>query len=148
LKDGDIDGDGYSNDIDLFPNDPDDWNDTDGDGIGDNSDDYPYDPDSYEDGDPVWTPDGYLYPYKGQDIWVEVSEIHGRIDYFSWNLTASEPIDIHVMNPNQQTHFADQEIGSIGRFEIDMIGTWQIVFVYTNFNPPRSQVVGECHVIH
>jgi hypothetical protein len=37
----DSDGDGYSDRIDVFPDDPEEWFDTDGDGIGDNSDPYP-----------------------------------------------------------------------------------------------------------
>jgi hypothetical protein len=37
--DPDIDGDGYNNTVDIFPEDPGEWNDTDGDGTGDNSDD-------------------------------------------------------------------------------------------------------------
>ena len=34
----DTDGDGYSDQNDAFPNDPNEWEDTDGDGVGDNSD--------------------------------------------------------------------------------------------------------------
>jgi hypothetical protein len=34
----DTDGDGFNDDVDLFPLDPDDWDDADGDGIGDNAD--------------------------------------------------------------------------------------------------------------
>ncbi|MFW3145425.1 MAG: hypothetical protein ACMUIE_01270 [Thermoplasmatota archaeon] len=130
------DDDGIESNDDEFPRDPNECTDTDGDGVEDCSDDYPNDPDSYKDGDPIWMLDGYFYPYVSQDVWVEISEIHGRIDYFSWNLTTSEPLDIHVMNPDQQSHFADQDIGPIGRFEIDMVGTWQIVFAYTRCIPP------------
>ena len=36
--DADIDGDGYDNDVDLFPLDPTEWADFDGDGVGDNAD--------------------------------------------------------------------------------------------------------------
>ncbi|HRF28912.1 MAG TPA: hypothetical protein PL051_04755 [Candidatus Saccharibacteria bacterium] len=34
----DTDGDGYTDDVDAFPNDPTEWADTDGDGVGDNTD--------------------------------------------------------------------------------------------------------------
>ena len=34
----DSDGDGYDDDIDIFPNDPTEWYDTDRDGIGNNAD--------------------------------------------------------------------------------------------------------------
>ena len=37
--DRDSDDDGYSDDVDAFPNDPTEWADQDGDGVGDNSDD-------------------------------------------------------------------------------------------------------------
>lgn len=37
-EDGDIDNDGYPNEVDLFPLDATEWSDLDGDGVGDNSD--------------------------------------------------------------------------------------------------------------
>ena len=37
----DRDGDGYPDDVDAFPDDPNEWQDSDGDGTGDNSDPYP-----------------------------------------------------------------------------------------------------------
>ena len=40
----DSDGDGYTDDIDVFPTDPTEWYDYDGDGVGDNSDYNMYDP--------------------------------------------------------------------------------------------------------
>ena len=56
----DSDGDGYGDNIsgnnpDIFPNDPNEWNDTDGDDIGDNSDVFPLDPTQWIDTDS----DGY-----------------------------------------------------------------------------------------
>jgi len=39
----DSDGDGFSNQDDVFPEDPDEWFDSDGDGIGDNGDAFPFD---------------------------------------------------------------------------------------------------------
>jgi uncharacterized repeat protein (TIGR03806 family) len=45
----DSDGDGVSNEQDLFPSDPKDWKDGDGDGFGDNADLYPYDPLDWKD---------------------------------------------------------------------------------------------------
>ena len=43
IQNDDSDGDGYPDDIDDFPYDPDEWYDSDSDGIGDNTDPYPYD---------------------------------------------------------------------------------------------------------
>lgn len=40
---GDLDGDGYSDIEDAFPNDPNEWLDSDSDGMGDNSDAFPND---------------------------------------------------------------------------------------------------------
>jgi hypothetical protein len=40
----DSDGDGYPDDIDAFPDDPNEWKDSDGDGVGDNADEFPFDP--------------------------------------------------------------------------------------------------------
>ena len=52
----DSDGDGYNDNIDEFPNNPDEWKDSDKDGTGDNSDDFPNDEcatnDMDEDGKP------------------------------------------------------------------------------------------------
>ena len=39
----DTDGDGYNDDVDVFPNDKTEWIDTDNDGVGDNSDGFPND---------------------------------------------------------------------------------------------------------
>jgi len=39
--DNDSDGDGYNDDIDVFPDDSTEWLDTDNDGLGDNSDGFP-----------------------------------------------------------------------------------------------------------
>jgi parallel beta-helix repeat protein len=47
----DYDGDGYSDEIDLFPFNSTEWTDTDGDRIGDNTDVFPYDPKEWKDRD-------------------------------------------------------------------------------------------------
>jgi hypothetical protein len=54
VKAPDTDGDGHSDPVDAFPDDPGEWEDTDGDGIGDNAEKYngtnPLDPDTDGDG--------------------------------------------------------------------------------------------------
>jgi len=47
----DTDGDGYNDEVDVFPNDDTEWMDSDGDGIGDNSDAFPNDSTEYLDTD-------------------------------------------------------------------------------------------------
>jgi hypothetical protein len=47
----DSDNDGYSNGVDVFPNDPNEWADSDGDGVGDNGDAFPSDPAEWADSD-------------------------------------------------------------------------------------------------
>ena len=47
----DTDGDGYNNDVDLFPDDSTEWEDTDNDGYGDNSDAFPADASEHLDSD-------------------------------------------------------------------------------------------------
>lgn len=42
--DNDSDGDGYANDVDVFPDDPFEWKDSDNDGVGDNGDEFPNNP--------------------------------------------------------------------------------------------------------
>ena len=55
----DRDGDGFSDDIDLFPDNPNEWSDYDGDGIGDNSDTSPF-------GDDVSNDDNTGSPSSGE----------------------------------------------------------------------------------
>lgn len=47
----DWDGDGRKNNDDLFPRDPDEWDDSDDDGVGDNEDAFPHDADETSDSD-------------------------------------------------------------------------------------------------
>jgi hypothetical protein len=47
----DSDGDEIPDDLDMFPDDPNEWSDMDGDGIGDNSDAFLLDPNEWEDSD-------------------------------------------------------------------------------------------------
>jgi len=47
----DSDGDGYNDDIDVFPNDVSEWIDSDNDGYGDNSDEFPIDASEHIDSD-------------------------------------------------------------------------------------------------
>ena len=47
----DIDGDGVSDDLDAFPNDPNEYVDSDGDGVGDRGDAFPFDYDETQDSD-------------------------------------------------------------------------------------------------
>lgn len=47
----DSDGDEIPDDLDMFPDDPNEWFDLDGDGVGDNSDAFPFDPNEWEDSD-------------------------------------------------------------------------------------------------
>ena len=51
----DSDGDGVEDDLDAFPDDPDETHDDDGDGVGNNTDEFPQDPDEQfdKDGDGV-----------------------------------------------------------------------------------------------
>jgi len=51
MMDADYDGDGYPNNEDEFPWDPDEWEDTDDDGVGDNGDEFPNDANETKDTD-------------------------------------------------------------------------------------------------
>ena len=53
----DSDGDGYNDNIDKFPNNPNEWKDSDNDGTGDNSDDFPNDECATNDMDDDGKPD-------------------------------------------------------------------------------------------
>ena len=50
-KPQDTDGDGYNDDVDMFPTDSTEWVDSDGDGVGDNADMFPTDPTEHLDSD-------------------------------------------------------------------------------------------------
>jgi preprotein translocase subunit SecG len=64
---GDSDGDGYSDDVDKFPNDPEEWEDNDGDDIGDNAD-----PDDDNDGMPDdWENENTLDPNDPEDAKID-----------------------------------------------------------------------------
>ncbi len=47
----DSDGDGYNDDVDVFPNDSSEWLDSDNDGVGDNKDEFPNDSTESQDSD-------------------------------------------------------------------------------------------------
>ncbi|MFW3146515.1 MAG: FG-GAP repeat domain-containing protein [Thermoplasmatota archaeon] len=69
----DIDGDGYLNSIDRFPNDPSEWSDSDNDGVGDNTDLFPYDPQWSTDVDSDGIPDeaeepDYKYDPENREV--------------------------------------------------------------------------------
>jgi uncharacterized repeat protein (TIGR01451 family) len=49
--DADDDGDGFPDETDAFPFDPNEWADSDGDGVGDNGDAFPLDPSEWADSD-------------------------------------------------------------------------------------------------
>ena len=59
----DTDGDGYNDDVDAFPDDPNEWKDSDNDGVGDNSDKFKYDSTQWTDRDG----DGYGDNPNGND---------------------------------------------------------------------------------
>jgi len=93
----DTDGDGYSDDIDAFPDDPTEWKDSDGDGVGDNKDAFPFDPSEWtdNDGDGVGDNadidddnDGYVdtedfLPYQDAKIKIELIAFK-VLDYVDW----------------------------------------------------------------
>jgi hypothetical protein len=95
-EDKDIDGDGYNDDVDAFPNDISEWLDSDNDSVGDNSDDFPHDDKYYEKAE--WS--NYAYT---EDLHMELGGNRGRdsSDYLSsdWtyviiNWTVIEPTDL------------------------------------------------------
>ncbi|UCE37358.1 MAG: zinc ribbon domain-containing protein [Thermoplasmata archaeon] len=72
----DRDGDGYNNDIDAFPDDPNEWEDTDGDGIGNNAD-TDDDNDGFSDSEDI-------FPLKDVGIQIKLTgfEIVDPIDFW------------------------------------------------------------------
>nr|AIF13439.1 RCC1 domain-containing protein [uncultured marine group II/III euryarchaeote KM3_62_D04] len=87
----DTDGDTICDDLDVFPNDPDEWDDTDGDGVGDNGDDFPDDANETTDtdgdgigdnGDPDADDDGWSNTEEGLCLtdWLDNTSVPGDID--------------------------------------------------------------------
>lgn len=116
----DTDGDGYNDDVDMFPNNIDEWEDTDEDGYGDNNDVFPYDPlehiDSDNDGvgnnadafpyDHTETKDSDgdgvgnnadFYP-NDPERWEE--EVYDWVEKHSYNLGNEEPLIIEEDEQN------------------------------------------------
>jgi len=87
----DTDGDTVCDDLDVFPNNPDEWDDTDGDGVGDNGDDFPDDANETTDtdgdgigdnGDPDADDDGWSNTEEGLCLtdWLDNTSVPGDID--------------------------------------------------------------------
>lgn len=107
----DADNDGYEDDIDKFPQDPNEWNDTDNDGYGDNSDAFPNDQSEWEDTDN----DGYgdntdQFPYDGElhlrikiaDAYTESIPDANWGGNVQWNTTSADKyISIISRNPEK-----------------------------------------------
>jgi hypothetical protein len=100
----DTDGDGYKDEVDEFPNDPEEWIDSDGDGVGDNADALPFDKNETSDFDGDGIGDNAdldddndgaldtddLYPLKNAKIKISFHE------FISWDLKADFNFDIRV----------------------------------------------------
>ena len=76
--------DGYGDNSDAFPNNPNEWVDSDGDGVGDNSDLYPYDPTKGADTDGDGTDDSVTHSERPQKtpiltvMALETTAMHSR----------------------------------------------------------------------
>jgi len=84
VTEADTDGDGYSDKVDAFPNDPTEWKDSDSDGHGDNSDAFPNNSTEWKDTDG----DGYG---DNSDKFPDDSNLHYFIRIFDSNIVESDP---------------------------------------------------------
>jgi hypothetical protein len=83
----DSDGDGYSDENDAFPNNPNEWFDTDFDGVGDNSDVFPNDTSEWMDSDGDGVGDnGDAFPYDANETMDSDNDGYGdNADMFPFN---------------------------------------------------------------
>ena len=85
----DRDNDTYCDPVDLFPDDPNEWEDTDGDGVGDNGDVFPSDPSEWNDTDGDGIGDN-ADPDADNDGWFDYEETNCNSD---WLNSSSVPND-------------------------------------------------------
>jgi len=88
----DTDGDGYSDALDAFPDDSNEWEDSDGDGVGDNTDAFPHDANETRDTDGDGIGDNMdafpLDPTEWQDS--DADGVGDNADYFPYDATRWE----------------------------------------------------------
>jgi len=87
----DTDGDGYNNDVDLFPDDSTEWEDTDNDGYGDNSDAFPADASEHLDSDGDGVGDNADFYPTDPERWEE--EVYDWVEKYSYNLGDDNPLE-------------------------------------------------------
>ncbi|MDG0867181.1 DUF642 domain-containing protein [SAR202 cluster bacterium JH702] len=95
----DTDGDGYSDDVDVFPTDGTEWADFDGDGVGDNADAFPHDPNEDTDTD-------------GDGIGDNADPGPDALGRTGWEMFGPNPIVSPV--PNYGTHGDDRYYNHVG----------------------------------
>lgn len=127
-EDPDMDNDGYLNEVDAFPRNPNEWVDSDGDGVGDNSDWAPLDPTEQADrdgdgignnADPDDDNDGY------PDLWDRLPSVNTEgfdsdLDNIGNN---ADPDDDNDGVPD----FWDDLSWKLGAFDIDHDGESELV---------------------
>ena len=118
----DRDSDGYSDESDQFPDDPNDWNDADGDGYGDNSDAFPDDSEEWLDTDMDGFGDnGDAFPLDASE-WLD-SDFDGcgdNSDDFPFDSTECIDSDLDGVGdnsdpwPNNPLEWADSDYDGVG----------------------------------
>jgi len=87
----DTDGDGYDDEVDMFPNNPDEWDDTDNDGYGDNGDAFPTDPTEHLDSDGDGVGDNADFYPTDPERWEE--EVYDWDEKYSYDFGDDNPLE-------------------------------------------------------
>jgi hypothetical protein len=126
----DSDGDGYTDDVDAFPTNPNEWQDTDGDGVGDNSDVAPSDPNRSENIAPVVTqliPDQTIQVQSGVTFTYSIpantfSDVDGDILSLNATLADAAPLP-NWLSFSAGVLTADPQVSDVGSLAIRVTAT-------------------------
>jgi hypothetical protein len=139
----DTDGDGVVDTEDPFPIDPNEWADSDGDGVGDNQDEYPEDPYSTHNGTNSWElEDEVILAFQDIIHEFEFGVIETNMDYLSWDLSSTQPVDLLVIDPDYNHVYHNVGTEHQDQCEVNSTETWQVQLVYNQALPVRTIVNG------
>jgi hypothetical protein len=144
----DSDSDGYNDDVDSFPDDPDEWKDTDGDGIGDNADIYDYGNGGLKVNLTRFEGDGSLDSDGGiidPQFWIIINEpdnITGEWVEINRSISSTYYDTIEIINPLIAIVDVDDDIEVVGIeiYALDEIEGGTLLYIDINGNSSTRDI--------